>query len=100
MRGPEGADYHSSPIIRAELVDLFGHHAVQLCVRENSRVPEAARWRLMVRAETPAADATACVVTMPARRSGATSEISMPSDDERRGDEESATERRDDNHDG
>ena len=37
VRGPEGADYHSSPIIRAELVDLFGHHAVQLCVRENSR---------------------------------------------------------------
>ena len=25
MRGPEGADYHSSPIIRAELVDLFRH---------------------------------------------------------------------------
>ena len=37
VRSPEGADYHSSPIIRAELVDLFGHHAVQLCVRENSR---------------------------------------------------------------
>ena len=25
VRGPEGADYHSSPIIRAELVDLFRH---------------------------------------------------------------------------
>ena len=44
-------------------------------------VSEAARWQLMVRAETHAADATACVVTMTVRRSGATSEKSMPSDD-------------------
>ena len=51
-------------------------------------VSERASTRLTVRVDTPAADATAFVVTTPVSSSGATRDMSIASDDERRTEDE------------